>query len=265
MPTVAALYVYPLKAAQGVRASASAVEARGLAGDRRWMLVDRDGRMISQRTHPRLACLRAEGGAEGLVIDAPGQAALNVAVPEPRAERLPVEVHGSVSEGALGPAEAHAWFSRFLEVDVRLVYQPADVRRSVNPAYGVAGDHVSFADGFPLLLTTTASLQSLNTRLEVPIPMNRFRPNVVVGGTEAFAEDQWRVVQIGAVRFRVVKPCKRCSVTTIDQATGEPTGAEPLRTLGRYRKQQGGVLFGQNLTPDVQGVIREGDAVEVLG
>ena len=264
MPTVAALYVYPLKAARGVRVSASAVEARGLVGDRRWMIVDQEGRMVSQRTHPRLACIRVNAGAESLTVEGPGQPVLNVAVPKSCAERLQVDVHGSVSEGALGPDKAHAWFSRFLETDVRLVYQPADVRRPVSPAYAMEEDHVSFADGFPLLLTTTASLLDLNARLDVPLPMDRFRPNLVIAGTEAFAEDQWRVVQIGPVRFRVVKPCKRCSVTTVDQATGKRTGTEPLQTLGRYRKQNSGVIFGQNLTPDIQGVIREGDAVDVL-
>ena len=265
MPTVTALYVYPLKAARGVRSPASAVEARGLVGDRRWMLVDQDGRMVSQRTHPSLACLRVAVRGEGIKVEAPGgQQPLSVTAPEARAHRLQVDVHGSVSEAALGPDEAHAWFSRFLEADVRLVHQPPDVRRPVSPAYGSKGDHVSFADGFPVLLTTTASLHDLNARLETPIPMDRFRPNVVVEGAEAFAEDGWRVVQIGEVRFRAVKPCKRCTVTTVNQTTGQQTGAEPLRTLGRYRKQGSGVLFGQNLIPDVGGVVREGDAVEVL-
>ena len=140
---------------------------------------------------------------------------------------------------------------------------PADTIRPVNPAYGRPGDHVSFADGYPALLASEASLADLNSRLAAPVPMNRFRPNLVVDGTEAFAEDGWSRIRIGEVVFRVVKPCDRCVVTTIDQKTGK-AGKEPLRTLSRYRKKDGKVYFAQNLIPDAPGTLRRGDPVEVL-
>ena len=261
MPTVSALYVYPIKSARGIRVPRAVVEARGLAGDRRWMLVDEARRFLSQRTHPRLASVDVRLTPEGLEVEAVGQGVLAIAEPDATAERLRVEIWKDALDVRAGPPEAHAWFSELLRTDVRLVYQPADVRRAVDPRYGAEGDHVSLADGYPLLLTTRASLGDLNARLARPIPMDRFRPNIVVDGTGAFDEDGWRAVQIGPVRFRVAKPCKRCVVITVDQAAGARQGKEPLRTLARYRTRDGGVYFGQNLIPDVRGVICEGDAV----
>ena len=265
MPVVSALYIYPIKSARGIRVPRAEVEARGLAGDRRWMLMDETGRFLSQRTHPRLACVDVRLTSEGLGVEAPGQRPLRIAEPGASGERLRVQIWKDTLEVRTGPPEAHAWFSRLLGADVRLVYQPADVRRPADPRYAAEGDHVSLADGYPLLLTTRASLRDLNARLAQPVPMDRFRPNVVVDGTDAFAEDGWHVVQIGPVRFRVAKPCKRCVVITVDQATGARQGKEPLRTLARYRTRDGGALFGQNLIPDVRGAIREGDGVEVVG
>ena len=265
MPTVSALYVYPIKSARGVRVAEAEVEGRGLEGDRRWMLVDANGRFLSQRTHPRLARVDVRLTPEGLEVEAPGQGRLSIATPRTSGRTVRVQIWEDALDVRAAAPEAHAWFSEWLGMGVRLVYQPPDVRRAVDARYGAAGDHVSLADGYPLLLTTEASLADLNARLAVPVPMDRFRPNVVVAGTDAFAEDGWQAVQIGPVRFRVAKPCKRCVVITVDQTTGARQSKEPLRTLAYYRQRDGGVYFGQNLIPDGRGELREGDGVFECG
>ncbi|HFD86614.1 MAG TPA: MOSC domain-containing protein, partial [Gammaproteobacteria bacterium] len=136
--------------------------------------------------------------------------------------------------------------------------------RQVDQDYASAGDKTAFSDGFPILLISQASLDDLNNRLDEPMPMKRFRPNLVVTGTQPYEEDQWQRISINGVEFRIVKPCSRCIVTTIDPETGKQTGVEPLETLGTYRKQGGKVMFGQNVIPDGSGVVALGDEVVIL-
>jgi uncharacterized protein YcbX len=171
-----------------------------------------------------------------------------------------------VLAAAAGP-EGDAWFSAYLGRPVRLVYLDDPTRRPVDPEYGWDGDVVSFADGFPLLLTSTGSLDELGRWLtedgEQAVPMTRFRPSVVVTGAPPWSEDRWRRIRIGAVSFRVVKPCGRCVVTTTHQVTGE-RGSQPLKMLGRRRRFGQQLVFGQNMIPDSPGVIRVGDPVEAL-
>ncbi|MFI1561773.1 MOSC domain-containing protein [Streptomyces sp. NPDC020490] len=266
------IHVHPVKAFRGVSPREAVVEPWGLAGDRRWVLIDHGGKVVTQRQQPRLALAAAEllpGG--GVRLSAPGADPLSVAVPRPDGT-VPVEIFGDKVEGV--PADdpaAHAWCSAFLGADVRLVHMddPA-TRRPVDPAYARPGETVSFADGYPLLLASAASLDALNSLIaqgeypaEGPLPMNRFRPNVVVAGADAWAEDDWTRLAIGDVVFRVAKPCGRCVVTTTDQETAR-RGKEPLRTLGRYRRFGGGLLFGQNLVPLTRGTLRVGDPVRIL-
>jgi uncharacterized protein len=265
---LASIHIYPMKAARAVDLGESRVEPWGLAGDRRWMLADSDGRFVSQREEASLARITVHPGGGALSVTAPGRAGLRVAVPAADGPLLKVSVWGSrVLAAAAGP-QADAWFSAYLDRPVNLVYldDPA-TRRPVDPDYGRDGDTVSFADGFPLLLTTTGSLDELGGWLaangDEPVPMNRFRPNVVVAGTPAWAEDRWLRVRIGAVPFRVAKPCGRCVVTTTDQQTGV-RGKQPLKMLGRHRRFGQELVFGQNLIPDGDGVIHVGDPVEVL-
>jgi uncharacterized protein YcbX len=231
------------------------------------MLVDGDGTFLSQRSHPRLALIDVEVTSNGLRLSAPDQPSIDVPQPNRSAETLPVTVWGDAVDAALAPDDAHAWCSAFLDANVRLVHMPTASRRAVDVEYAVQDDDiVSFADGYPLLLTTTASLADLNNRLNgEALPMNRFRPNVVVEGTEAWAEDAWRRVRIGDIVFRSVKPCSRCAVTTTDQQTAV-RGTEPLATLATFRRgaDTGKVYFGWNLIPEAPGRLRVGDAVEVL-
>ncbi|MFJ7333041.1 MOSC domain-containing protein [Streptomyces sp. NPDC101110] len=266
------IHVHPLKAVGGLAPREAVVEPWGLAGDRRWVLIDHGGKVVTQRRHPRLT--RAAAGllpGGGVRLSAPGMPALSVPVPQ-RAASLPVEIFRDKVEAV--PAEgdaAHDWCSSYLGVGTRLVYldEPA-TRRPLDPEYAHAGETVSFADAFPLLLTTTASLDALNSLIaqgeyavEGPLPMNRFRPSVVVAGTPAWAEDDWSRIAIGGVVFRVAGPCGRCVVTTTDQGTGE-RGHEPLFTLGRHRRLDGKLIFGQNLVPLSGGTIRLGDPVRIL-
>lgn len=249
------------------------MEPWGLAGDRRWMLIDAGGRVVTQRQQPRLAPAAAEllpGG--GIRLSAPGMAPLEVAVPRP-VGTFPAQLPRDKVEVVLAEdAAAHAWCSDYLGADVRLVHMddPA-TRRPVDPEYALPGETVTFADGYPLLLTSVASLDALNSLIargdhpdEGPLPMDRFRPNVVVSGTDAWAEDGWSRIAVGEVVFRVAKPCGRCVVTTTDQGTAE-RGREPLLTLARHRRIGGRLVFGQNLVPVSLGTIRVGDPVRILG
>ncbi|MGC0418699.1 MOSC domain-containing protein [Embleya sp. AB8] len=267
MHHLASLHVYPIKSARGIDLSEAVVEPWGLAGDRRWMLVDATGRFVSQRKHPRLATVTVRQEAAGrLAVSAPSMGTLWI---EPPAEvrLVPVTVWNDDVKAALGPDDAHAWFGELLGLDVQLVHLDDPTRRVPDQRFANSSDRVSFADGFPLLLTTTGSLEALNAVIDSPLPMNRFRPNVVVAGPEGWAEDRWRRVRIGDVVFRVAKPCSRCVITTTDQLTGE-RGPEPLRALGKHRRFGKNLVFGQNLIPELPGrttgALRVGDAFEVL-
>jgi hypothetical protein len=260
------IHIYPLKAGRGLDLGASAVEAWGLAGDRRWMVVDEDFRFVSQREHSSMARLVIRfGPGGGLCVSADGHAALTVPVPDD-ADLVKVAVWGSTMLAAGAGPEADAWFSAYLGQPVRLVYLDDPTRRAVDPEYGQAGDVVSFADGYPLLLTSVGSLDQLGDWLaangDQPVPMNRFRPNLVVTGFEPWAEDRWRRLRIGDVSFRVAKPCGRCVVTTTDQFTGV-RGTQPLRMLARHRRFGQNLVFGQNIIPETPGHLHIGDPVQI--
>lgn len=258
------LYVYPIKSAAGISLDSARVDERGIRLDRRWMVVDENGTFVSQREAPRLALIQVSAYQDGLTVKAPGMPSLELPLVPESKKRTLATVWGDAVESLRVGERADRWFGEFLGARCRLVYLPDDSVRPVDPDYGQPGDRVGLADGFPFLLISEASLDDLNERLEQPLPMNRFRPNLVVRGCEPFAEDGWRRVRVGEIEFRVVKPCARCVIATVDQATAA-TGKEPLRTLATYRKVGSNVLFGQNLIHDsTGGSLRVGDAVEVL-
>ena len=258
---VAAIHVYPLKSCRAHSLQEAAVEPWGLAGDRRWMIVDDEGRFVTQREEPLLATIEVEVKAEGLELRR-GDRLLSVATPGPEAPRRKVTVWRSTVSVPLAAVSLEELIGR----DLRLAYMDDPTIRAVNPEYGRPEDRVSFADGYPLLLVTMASLADLNARMPAPLPMDRFRPNLVIDGAPAWAEDLWRRIRIGDTVLRIVKPCARCVITTTDQQTGARGGAggEPLRTLAKFRRRGTDVFFAQNLLPDAVGTIRVGDAVEVL-
>lgn len=263
------IFVYPIKACGGIALESAVVAERGLADDRRYMLVDRAGEFITQRSVPRLCLVRPRFGGTGAAT----QRSFELTAPQQSPLELPRELSGagleavpyrvwSSSGSALRHPEGSRWFSEFLNDDVSLVYMPDTEQRAVNPQRARPGDIVSFADGYPMLLISEASLEELNRRLDEPLEMRRFRPNLVISGCAAHAEDGFAQLQIGAVAFRGVKRCDRCMVTTIDPDTGEK-GKEPLRTLAHYRQEDGKVWFGMNLIHDGSGTLHVGDAVRV--
>ncbi|GAA2826489.1 MOSC domain-containing protein [Kitasatospora paracochleata] len=277
MPQLTGLHLYPVKSTYRLSPDTARVEPWGLAGDRRWMLVDERGRAVTQRDVAELGQYRAVPEADGsLTVTAPDGA--RIAVPAPAvaegATDTEVEVFGTFFPAAEAAKEVQIWFAERLG-EVRLVHldRPGS-SRPIDAAYARPGETVSMADGYPLLLTTTASLADLNRRIAedhpddpvkaTALPMERFRPNVVITGTEAWAEDGWRRIRIGELTFRVAKPCGRCVVTTTDQETGVRRGPEPLRALGRHHRFGQKLVFGQNLIPEGVGTLRIGDELTVL-
>ncbi len=259
------LHIYPVKSLRGLDVASAVVEPRGFRHDRRWMVIDADGLFLTQRSHPKMAQIDVAINDGALTITTEGVPTLHVLQPAPTAPTRLVEVWGDGVAAQDAGAESRAWFSEVLKLECGLVYMPDTSVRTLNPTYAPEPDlPVSFADGYPFLLLTTATLADLNARLDTPVPMNRFRPNLVVEGTEeAFDEDYWKEVRIGEVRFAVVKPCARCAIITTDQKTGARE-KEPLRTLSTYRQMGGKVYFGQNLVPLEGGVLEAGTSVEVL-
>ena len=270
--TVTDMFRYPVKSCRGERLAATPVEPWGLAGDRRWMIVDAYGEVVTAREHPRLVLVTPFPEDGGIRLTGPDGPDLTVRVPGGE-ELIPVAVWQSKLLAAPAGAAADAWFSALTGEPVRLVYLDDPTRRRPNPGYSRDGDRVSFADGYPLLLTSVSSLAELNAAIaagpraaEGPLPMRRFRPNVVVAGAAPWAEDGWRRLRIGEVTFRAVKGCDRCVLTTIDPDTAA-TGKEPIATLARTRRWDGKVWFGMNLIPDGPQPgrsVRVGDPVEVL-
>ncbi len=256
------MYVYPIKSCRGIALESAAVDAAGLRHDRRWMLVNETGEFLSQRRLPRMALISVRLAPEHLIVGAPGMPDLEVPVEPETGNLVDVCVWGDAGQGAPVGKEADRLFGKFLEFPCRLVRKPDGDVRLVDSPYTENGDQVGFADAFAFLLASEASLDDLNGRLEEPVPMNRFRPNLVVRGCEPYAEDCWSRVRVGSVHFRVAEPCSRCAVTTVDQNTGA-RGKEPLRTLATYRGSGDGVLFGRNLIHASLGTVQIGDPVEV--
>lgn len=262
---LARLRLYPVKGLRGYDCESLELERCGFVGDRRWMVTDPDGMFLTQRQVPAMARIDARCVPGGLGLAAESQGGIEIPLPGPNAERLDVTVWRDTVPAVLADSAAAAWLSAVLGRPCRLVHMVDPAARPVDPDYARPDDRVSFADGFPVLLTSETSLADLNTRLAAPIPILRFRPNLMVSGSTAWAEDRWRRIRIGEAIFRIAKPCSRCIVTTTDQETGErPVPDEPLRTLGTFRRARGGVMFGQNLVPETLGRVAVGDAAAVL-
>jgi uncharacterized protein len=268
--SVSAINRYPVKSCRGEAMSQAVVEPWGLSGDRRWMLVDVAGDQVTAREVHRMLLIAPQIVPGGLAITAPDLPVLSVPVPDGRS-RIDCRVHGKPIDGALAGRDADAWFTKATGVDVRLVYLDDPTQRPTNPAFTEPEDRVSLADGYPLLLTCETSLDALNGYLAEggfaavgPLPMTRFRPSVVVHGTEPWAEDDWRRIRVGEAEFRVVKGCDRCVMTTIDPWTAEG-GKEPIATLARHRAWDGKTWFGVFLVPETPGArVALGDDIDVL-
>ena len=262
MRTLSEIVIYPVKSCAGVSVPSAKLTDRGLEGDRRFMVVDASGAFVTQRGFPKLARVQARfvGAQLELSLDGAGVAV----AAEPKGAGLQVKVWRSTVSAVDCGDEVAAWFSALLGAPMRLVYMPTSTGRTMNVDYAAEHEKVSFADGYPYLLTLESSLSELNARLSEPVPMDRFRPNLVLRGGKPWEEDAYDRLRIGALGFRVAKPCARCVIVTTEQDTGVQASKEPLRTLATYRTRDLGVIFGQNLIADrTDGVLTVGDAVHI--
>lgn len=267
---ISEISIYPIKSLGTVRLHDSIVARRGLELDRRFMLVDGDGMFLTQRGNPSLACISIEITATDILVGRDGKESLQIplsALAECFNVEKTVEVWQSSVSAFIATESINSWFSEVLQKDIYLAYMPDASKRTINKLFDSGNDIVSFADAYPVLLANSASLQDLNDRMEDPVPMDRFRPNLVVEGAAAFEEDKWKRVRIGDIAFRITKPSARCVVTTIDQNSGEQHSHEPLKTLATFRKASAvfpfvygdfdlgtnDVLFGTNLVPETEG------------
>jgi uncharacterized protein YcbX len=264
--TLSQIFIYPIKSLGGIALNQALVQERGLQYDRRWMLVDKQGQFLTQRTFADMALLQVQLLPQGLQVRHRGRPELPaflLPLAPHTSTRIRVTVWDDTCEALEVSAAAHEWFSQALSLDCRLVFMPDDSRRQVDPRFARAGDITSFSDGFPILLIGEASLADLNSRLSQAVSINRFRPNLVFAGGLPYEEDQWDHFSIGGHPFQGVKPCARCLVTTIDQQTAH-RGKEPLRTLATYRQQGHKILFGQNVLPLAAGrTLSIGDTITV--
>ena len=244
MITVSTLTYYPIKACRGFDVPASNVQRMGLEHDRRMMVVTPDGEFLTQREYPRLALVTPTLKNEAVTLSAPDFESMQFAI-QSTGTPIPVDIWRSKNVDAIDQGdEAATWLSDWLGISVRLVHIADGFKRKLNQDYAInADDHTGFADGYPILIISEESLQDLNSRLDSAVPMNRFRPNLVVKGCEPFAEDTWKRIRIGDVEMALVKPCPRCVVTTIDKETLAKS-KEPLKTLNGYRNHELGAIFG---------------------
>lgn len=254
--------VYPVKSISGLSLSAAWMEKQGLLFDRRFMLALADGGMVTARKYPEMVKIRSMLTPDGLIFSAPNRSSLRVYYHTFQMQPAPAQVWKDSFTAYTTTEEANEWFSAVLGIHVELLFtgeQSNRIREKV-------GSNVSFADGYPVLVISQGSLDELNRRSSEMNSMAQFRPNLVVSGTEPFAEDSWKRIRIGEVEFEAVKPCERCILTTVDVEKGEfRSTKEPLRTLAQFRaNEQGGVFFGQNLIAKNEGMIQIGDEIEVL-
>ena len=259
--TLSALNVYPVKSCGGVSLTNCDVDSLGLKDDRRWMFLDQERRFQTQRWQQRLALVRTALTPDGVKLSAPGMTPMVA-----RRGGGPVIESAvwefTVTTESCGQAPDD-WISEFLGEPIRMVYFPDSSIREMDGNHARTIGRVGLADGYPFLLVGAASLEDLNARLPAPIPMNRFRPNLVVSGSDPYAEDEWRRLKIGGIEFTQTKRCVRCRIPTIDQDTAE-SGKEPSRTLATYRKTEEGVVFGVNLAHQAPGLLRVDDSVAIL-
>lgn len=263
--TLTDITIYPVKSLGGLSLKKALVQRKGLQFDRRWMLIDREGVALTQRQYPDMALIKVHVDDSAIFLDYVRQGKVlssrDFSLSDTRpGDTISATVWGDTVSVQEVDTELSEWFSGLLRVDCRLVQFPEQNPRQVDRVYAPHGENVSLADAFPFLIIGQSSLDDLNARLEIPVPMNRFRPNFVFSGGAPFAEDEWREFSIGSVRFLAVKPCGRCTVPTIDQDLATK-GAEPIRTLSLYRKKDNYVLFGQNLIALTEGEVSVGDAV----
>ncbi len=265
MLSISHLYVYPIKSLGGIELNEARLTDRGFEHDRRWMLVGEDNRFLTQREFAQMALLRTAIHANELTVYEKGSEAdkISLNLYPTGTDLMSVQVWDDVCEAIEVSNEANAWFTEKLNLSCKLVYMPDASVRKVDTEYAFNNELTGFSDAFPVLMIGQASLDDLNSRLENPVPMNRFRPNIVFTGGAAFEEDTMQHFQIAGIDLYAVKPCARCVVTTTDQETGI-IAKEPLKTLSTYRTGNNKVYFGQNILYKNTGTIKVGDELKVV-
>ena len=262
-PIISQIVVYPVKSMGGCSLEEAELVPTGFRHDRSWMIADEWGAFITQRQHPSMALIGARVVDDYLELTIPGATPIQIPSTE-SGDRVKVKVWNFDCEAIDEGNDAAELLSGYLNRRCRLVRMPSDFHRDVNPSYRYNQDvSLSFSDSMPVHLISQASLDDLNSRLDVPVEIDRFRPNLVVSGGSAFQEDRWKVIRIGDVRFRVANDSIRCQIPAIDQSTGVK-GIEPLETLGTYRVGPIGIRFGRHLVHEARGLIHRGDSVEIL-
>lgn len=260
MQSLTEIYIYPIKSTKGIGLPQAIVEEKGLKDDRRYMVVDLEGKFITGRTHPQLTQVNIEFSKKGLYLSAPKQPSLYVQPEQFSQQTLDVEIWDDALQAQHCNEECDQWFTNFLKEPCKLVYFSENTSRCVKNKQ----TQVSFADGYPLLLINQSSVDHLNTLLDKPVTALNFRPNILIKGDLPFIEDSWARIKIGEVEFEVSKPCSRCNFTNVDPKTGIADIEQPFKTLAQFRFHDGDVDFGQNLIPLNEGIIRSGDKVQVL-
>ncbi len=260
--TLGGLYIYPVKSCGGFMAPSWEVDDLGLRMDRRWMIVNERGHFHTQRTRPRLALVRTGLSGQTLSLGAPGMESISVA--PGGGDTVAVGIWDDVCVAEHCEPHADEWVSELLGEPAQLVFMPDSTRRGTPKRASESLGRVGFQDAYPFLLVGAASLADLNSRLDAALPMNRFRPNLVAEGAPAYAEDRWSGCTAGDVHLIATTPCVRCRIPTIDQESGK-SGKEPLRTLAHYRKVNGEVTFGVNLSHQNAGTMRVGDVITPTG
>lgn len=259
---VSGLSIYPVKSCRGIKLNSSELGSFGLENDRRWMVVDEHGVMLTQRKIAEMSLIQVELTDFGIILEKPLMHSLSVTIPSAK-NRIAVKVWKDHCQAFDAGDEAAKWLSAALSVKCRLAYFPDDEFRQVDLTYANKGEKTAFSDGFPLLLISQASLDDLNTRLSVPVVMERFRPNIIISGCQPFEEDKWKSIRIGGIIFRIVKPCSRCIIPNINIETAERE-KEPIKTLSSYRKRENKIFFGQNIIANSLGKIDVGMTVELI-
>jgi uncharacterized protein YcbX len=258
--TLSEIWIYPIKSLGGISLTQARVMKKGLQYDRRWMLVDEAGVFLTQRVHPIMALFKTSIDSSKLTVRFKEHTLVLDLAPTYDPNPLTVTIWDDRVTAYEVDREISAWFSHHMNMPCRLVYFPEENARQIELKYSPEGSYVSLADAYPLLIIGQRSLDDLNQRLQVPLPMNRFRPNLVFTGGEPYEEDTWRDFAVGTTRFIGVKPCARCALPTIDQDTAEK-GQEPTRTLATYRRSENKILFGQNVLTVDPAIVTVGETI----
>jgi uncharacterized protein len=265
MLQISELYIYPIKSVGGIAKETVEITNTGLKHDRRWMLVDDNNIFLSQRTYPQMALLQPTETANGIVVTYKNNPQQSITIPfyNEGKNTIQVSIWDDVCEAIEVSILCNKWFSEILQTNCKLVYMPDDTKRLVDKRYAANNEVTSFSDGYPILIIGQTSLDHLNEKLDEPIPMDRFRPNIVFTGGHAHIEDEMELFTINDLNFLGVKPCSRCVMTTINQQNIKK-GKEPLKTLATYRTKNNKIYFGQNVLQQQNGNIAIGNKLYII-